>query len=83
MTLPEVNPEILKRLDDYLTSQGLCRTRQRDVIVRAAFSTTEHFNADELWERAKSFDKTTSRAASTPLLGNNSFNASPDVSSPR
>jgi Fur family ferric uptake transcriptional regulator len=62
MTLPEVNPEILKRFDDHLTSQGLRRTRQRDVIVRAAFSTTEHFNADELWERAKGFDKTTSRA---------------------
>jgi len=62
MQLPEVNPEILKRLDEYLETQGLRRTRQRDVIVRAAFSTTDHFNADELWERAKQLDRTTSRA---------------------
>ena len=62
MALPEVNPEILKRLDDYLAAQGLRRTRQRDVIIRAAFSTNEHFNADELWVRAKALDATTSRA---------------------
>jgi Fur family ferric uptake transcriptional regulator len=62
MSNPEVNPAILQRLDDFLVTQGLRRTRQRDVIVRAAFSTTEHFTADELWVMAKKLDATTSRA---------------------
>jgi Fur family ferric uptake transcriptional regulator len=62
MTLPEVNPAILQKLDEFLAAQGLRRTRQRDVIVRAAFSTTEHFTAEELWARAKALDPTASRA---------------------
>ncbi len=62
MSKSEVNPAILLRLDEFLSTQGLRRTKQREVIVRAAFSTTEHFTADELWAMARKLDSTTSRA---------------------
>lgn len=57
-----VNPEALRRLDEFLASKSLRRTKPRQVIVEAAFSTDEHFTADELWERARKLDRSTSRA---------------------
>jgi Fur family ferric uptake transcriptional regulator len=62
MAETEVNPAILARLDEFLAAKGLRRTRQREVIIRAAFTTTEHFTADELWAMARKLDPTTSRA---------------------
>lgn len=62
MSATEVNPAILQRLDEFLAGKGLRRTRQREVIIRAAFTTTEHFTADELWAMARRLDPTTSRA---------------------
>src|SRR5262245_58794897 len=62
MSDPEVNPAILQRLDEFLAGKGLRRTKQREVIIHAAFSTTEHFTADELWAMARKLDPTTSRA---------------------
>ena len=58
----DLHPDFNQRIDDFLTSKGLRRTRQREVIIEAAFSTTEHFTADELWEMARKLDPTTSRA---------------------
>src|ERR1700749_408501 len=52
-----------------LASQGLRRTRQRDVIVNAAFGTKDHFNADELHEMARRMDRTISRATVYRTLG--------------
>ena len=62
MAAAAINPEIYQRLEEFLAGKGLRRTRQRDVIVEAAFSTTDHFTADELWERARQLDPTASRA---------------------
>ncbi len=62
MSETEVNPILLQRLDEFLAKKGLRRTKQREVIIRAAFSTEEHFTADELWAMAKKLDATTSRA---------------------
>jgi len=54
--------EIKRRFDAFSQTKGLRRTRQREVIVEAAFSTKEHFTAEQLWEMARRIDKTTSRA---------------------
>lgn len=37
-------------------------TRQREVILQAAFGSNEHFTAEELWEKARKLDRRTSRA---------------------
>ena len=58
MIVPEVQAEI----DKFLQGKGLRRTRQREVIVEAAFSNDEHFTADDLWERSRKIDRTVSRA---------------------
>lgn len=57
-----LKPELLRRFDEFLSTKGLRRTRQREVIVEAAFSTTEHFTADDLWEMARRIDASASRA---------------------
>ena len=57
------------QIEASLASQGLRRTRQRDVIVNAAFSTKDHFNADELHEMARRMDRTISRATVYRTLG--------------
>ena len=53
---------VKERLDAYLVAQGQRRTKQRDVIVEAAFATDDHFNADELLEKVRKIDRTVSRA---------------------
>ncbi len=57
-----MDPEVLERLDTFIRKKGLRRTGQRDVIVRAAFSTDEHFTADELFDRVRKTDASASRA---------------------
>ena len=61
MTAP-LSPALQSRVDDFIAAKGLRRTRQRDVIIQAAFNTTDHFTADELWERARRIDASSSRA---------------------
>lgn len=58
----QLDPEVQKRVDTFLDAKGLRRTKQREVIIKAALTTNEHFTADELWEMARKLDKTTSRA---------------------
>lgn len=53
---------VRKQLEIFLSEKGLRRTKQRDVIIEAAFGTTDHFNADELHDRAKKIDYSISRA---------------------
>lgn len=53
---------IKERFDAFIQTKGLRRTRQREVIVEAAFGTNEHFTAEELWEMARKLDRTASRA---------------------
>lgn len=57
-----MDPEVKKRFDAYIKAKGLRRTQQRDVIVEAAFSTEEHFTAEQLWSLARRIDPSTSRA---------------------
>ena len=57
-----VPPKVQEKIDAFLKSKGLRRTAQRDVIISAAFSTQEHFTADELLAMAKQIDPKTSRA---------------------
>jgi Fur family ferric uptake transcriptional regulator len=54
--------QVKKRLDAYLAQQGQRRTKQRDVIIEAAFATDDHFNADELLEKVRKIDRSVSRA---------------------
>lgn len=57
-----LDPELQKRVDAFLDLKGFRRTKQREVIIKAALTTKEHFTADELWEMARALDRTTSRA---------------------
>jgi len=64
-----MNHGIRERLDSFLAGKGLRRTRQRDVIVEAAFGTGEHFTAEELHEMSRRIDRTVSRATVYRTLG--------------
>jgi Fe2+ or Zn2+ uptake regulation protein len=57
-----IDPKVREQLDSYLASKGLRRTKPREVIIEAAFATTEHFTADELLDMARKLDRTVSRA---------------------
>jgi Fur family transcriptional regulator, ferric uptake regulator len=55
----------------FLTTKQLRMTAQREAIVDAAFSTEEHFTADQLLEWSRARDKSVSRATvyrTLPLL---------------
>ncbi|MEO6053212.1 MAG: transcriptional repressor [Chthoniobacterales bacterium] len=59
------------RIYEYLSSKGLRRTAQRDAIIEAAFTTTEHYSAEELLDMARKVDRSVSRATiyrTLPLL---------------
>ena len=60
---------VRQRLDEFLARKELRRTKQRDVIVEAAFSTKEHFTADDLHEMVRKIDRTVSRATVYRTLG--------------
>ena len=60
---------VRQRLDEFLASKDLRRTKQRDVIVEAAFNTKDHFTADELHDRVRGTDRTVSRATVYRTLG--------------
>lgn len=51
-----------ERLQAHYQRLGMRRTAQRETIIAAAFSSDEHFTADELWDRALALDPRTSRA---------------------
>lgn len=57
-----MNSTVRQQLEEFLSSKGLRRTKQRDVIIEAAFGTKEHFNAEELHEMTRKIDRTISRA---------------------
>ncbi len=57
-----MDAQITARLNEHLSSKGLRRTRQREVIVETVFASDEHFNAEELLDRVRAVDRTVSRA---------------------
>ena len=62
---------VRQRIHDYLLHKGLRRTVPREAIIEAAFSTTEHYTAEELLLMARKIDPNVSRATiyrTLPLL---------------
>jgi len=63
-------------LMDFLGTKGLRRTIQREAIISAAFSTKDHFSAEELLDKARQIEKSVSRATvyrTLPLLVESGF----------
>jgi len=52
----QIRAERLSQLHQYMAKHGLKSTRQRDLIVKLFFETTEHISCEELYERAKKQD---------------------------
>jgi len=68
---PELRKRVHETLVDFLSSRGLRRTSQREAIIDAAFSSEEHFTAEDLLLRARKIDPSVSRATvyrTLPLL---------------
>jgi len=66
-----MDPEIRTRIYDFLARRGLRKTAQRDAIIKAAFSTQQHYTADKLLAMSKVIEKSVSRATvyrTLPLL---------------
>src|SRR6202453_1341246 len=66
-----MDPAIHKRIYDFIEQKGLRKTTQRDAIIEAAFSTTDHYTAEELLVMAKKIEPSVSRATvyrTLPLL---------------
>lgn len=62
---------VRQRIYEFIEQKGLRKTAQRDAIIEAAFSTTDHYTADTLLERARKIDPAVSRATvyrTLPLL---------------
>ena len=71
LTVRHMDPGHRQRIYGFLESKGLRKTSQRDAIIEAAFSTTEHYTADDLLVMAKKVDRSVSRATvyrTLPLL---------------
>lgn len=54
--------DVSDRLVEFLKENGLRRTVQRDAIVKAAFSTNEHYTAEELLVMSRRIEPSVSRA---------------------
>lgn len=62
---------VRQRIHDYLLHKGLRKTIQREAIIEAAFTTTEHYTAEELLLMARKIEPSVSRATiyrTLPLL---------------
>ena len=62
---------IRKTIYDFIEQKGLRKTTQRDAIIEAAFSTAEHYTAEDLLAMAKKIEPSVSRATvyrTLPLL---------------
>ena len=66
-----MNPGVRQRIYEFIEQKGLRKTSQRDAIIEAAFSTTEHYTAEDLLVMAREIDVDVSRATvyrTLPLL---------------
>ena len=62
---------VRERIYDYLMTKGLRKTVQRDAIITAAFSSSDHYSAEELLARSRKIEPSVSRATvyrTLPLL---------------
>ncbi|MFQ3670658.1 MAG: transcriptional repressor [Verrucomicrobiia bacterium] len=58
----ELSEDIQAKIIAYMESNGLRLTAQRRAIITAAFTTTEHYTAEELLDRARQINRSVSRA---------------------
>jgi len=66
-----MEPAVRARIYEFIQASGLRRTIQRDAIIEAAFSHTDHYTAEELLVRARAVEPSVSRATvyrTLPLL---------------
>ena len=66
-----MRPGIRERIHTFLADRGLRKTLQREAIIQAAFSTTDHYTAEELLRMSRKIDRSVSRATvyrTLPLL---------------
>ena len=66
-----MQPGVQDRFNAFIAEKGLRKTVQRDAIIAAAFSTTEHYTAENLLGMARKIEPTVSRATvyrTLPLL---------------
>ncbi len=66
-----MQPAVRERIYQFLAQKGLRKTVPRDAIIRAAFSTTEHYTAEDLLNMARRIEPAVSRATvyrTLPLL---------------
>ncbi|HEX8310100.1 MAG TPA: transcriptional repressor, partial [Chthoniobacteraceae bacterium] len=66
-----MDPGVRQRIYEFIEKKGLRKTGQRDAIIEAAFSTTEHYTAEDLLLLARQIDPAVSRATvyrTLPLL---------------
>ena len=66
-----MDPSIRQKIYEFLQNKGLRKTSQRDAIIDAAFSTKEHYTAEDLLAMARQIDRSVSRATvyrTLPLL---------------
>jgi Fur family ferric uptake transcriptional regulator len=66
-----MEPGVRQRIYEYIEQKGLRKTAQRDAIIEAAFSTTEHYTAEDLLVMARKLEASVSRATvyrTIPLL---------------
>lgn len=67
----KMDAAIRQRVYSFIEQKGLRKTTQRDAIIKAAFSTTEHYTAEELLAMSKKIEPSVSRATvyrTLPLL---------------
>jgi Fur family transcriptional regulator, ferric uptake regulator len=67
----QMDAAVRQKIYDFIERKGLRKTLQRDAIIEAAFSTTEHYTAENLLVMAKKIDPSVSRATvyrTLPLL---------------
>ena len=66
-----MDPALRRKIYGFMEEKGLRKTVQRDAIIEAAFSTTEHYTADDLLGMVKKTEPSVSRATvyrTLPLL---------------
>ncbi|MGC3990899.1 MAG: transcriptional repressor [Chthoniobacteraceae bacterium] len=71
-----MDADLRQKIYDFIAQKGLRKTVQRDAIIEAAFSTKEHFTAEDLLLMAKRIERSVSRATvyrTLPLLVETGF----------
>jgi Fur family ferric uptake transcriptional regulator len=66
-----MDEQVRQRIYDFISAKGLRKTVQRDAIITAAFSTTNHYTAEDLLAMSKKVEPSVSRATvyrTLPLL---------------